>query len=185
MMTTIQKFEEVLDTPQGVLNLLNASENIIVMVDEAHRTQYGLLGAKMAQALPNAVLVGFTGTPIDKGFGRSTMRHFGPLIDAYTIPQSVADGATVPIYYEARLPELSIQGPNTLDKLFDAMFHDQPEDDRVRISRRYANKETVAEAERRIQLIALDIAELQPERAAQWVQGPGGGAQPCGGPALP
>ena len=159
MMTTIQKFEEVLDTPQGELNLLNASENIIVMVDEAHRTQYGLLGAKMAQALPNAVLVGFTGTPIDKGFGRSTMRHFGPLIDAYTIPQSVADGATVPIYYEARLPELSIQGPNTLDKLFDAMFRDQPEEDRARISRRYANKETVAEAERRIQLIALDIAD--------------------------
>ena len=159
MMTTIQKFEEVLDTPQGELNLLNASENIIVMVDEAHRTQYGLLGAKMSRALPNAVLVGFTGTPIDKGFGRSTMRHFGPLIDAYTIPQSVADGATVPIYYEARLPELSIQGPNTLDKLFDAMFRDQPEEDRARISRRYANKETVAEAERRIQLIALDIAD--------------------------
>ena len=159
MMTTIQKFEEVLDTPQGELTLLDASENIIVMVDEAHRTQYGLLGAKMSQALPNAVLVGFTGTPIDKGFGRSTMRHFGPLIDAYTIPQSVADGATVPIYYEARLPELSIQGPNTLDKLFDAMFHDRPEEDRARISRRYANKETVAEADRRIQLIALDIAD--------------------------
>ena len=159
MMTTIQKFEEVLDTPQGELNLLNASENIIVMVDEAHRTQYGLLGAKMSQALPNAVLVGFTGTPIDKGFGRSTMRHFGPLIDAYTIPQSVADGATVPIYYEARLPELSIQGPNTLDKLFDAIFHDESEEDRARIRRRYANKETVAEAEQRIRLIALDIAD--------------------------
>ena len=84
------------------------------MVDEAHRTQYGLLGARMAQALPNAVLVGFTGTPLDKGFGRSTMGHFGSLIDAYTIPQSVADGATVRIMYEARLPDLSIQSPREL-----------------------------------------------------------------------
>ena len=90
---------------------LNESDSVIVMVDEAHRTQYGMLGAKLSQALPNAVLVGFTGTPIDKGFGRSTMGHFGSLIDAYTIPQSVADGATVPIMYEARLPELNIQGP--------------------------------------------------------------------------
>ena len=158
MMTTIQKFEEVLTTPAGPLNLLNDSDSVIVMVDEAHRTQYGLLGAKLSQALPNAVLVGFTGTPIDKGFGRSTMGHFGPLIDSYTIPQSVADGATVPIWYEARLPDLAIQGPATLDKLFDAIFHDETEEDRARIRRRYANKETVAEAEKRIQMIARDIA---------------------------
>ena len=85
--------------------MLNPSDNVIVMVDEAHRTQYGTLGARMSQALPNATLIGFTGTPIDKDFRRSTMRRFGPLIDSYTIPQSVADGATVPIVYEARLPE--------------------------------------------------------------------------------
>ena len=159
LMTTIQKFQEVLETPSGSLVQLNASENIIIMVDEAHRTQYGLLGARMAEALPNAVLVGFTGTPIDKGFSRSTMRHFGPLIDAYTIPQSVADGATVPIMYEARLPDLAIQGPGTLDALFDATFSDLSEDERALISRRYANKDTVAEAEQRINTISLDIAD--------------------------
>ena len=159
LMTTIQKFEEVLATAEGELNVLNDSDNIIVMVDEAHRTQYGLLGARLSQALPNAVLVGFTGTPIDKGFGRSTMRHFGALIDSYTIPQSVADGATVPIWYEARLPDLAIQGPATLDKLFDTIFQEETEEDRARIRRRYANRETVAEAEKRIQMIALDIAE--------------------------
>ena len=158
-MTTIQKFEEALETPDGSLSVLNDSDNVIIMVDEAHRTQYGLLGARMSQALPNAVLVGFTGTPIDKGFGRSTMGHFGPLIDAYTIPQSVADGATVPIMYEARLPDLNIQGPATLDKLFDAIFHQQTEEERGRISRRFANKETIAEAEQRIRMISLDIAE--------------------------
>ena len=164
VMTTIQKFEEALTTPDGPLDLLNPSDNVIIMVDEAHRSQYGDLGALMSKALPNAALIGFTGTPIEKGYGRSTMRRFGHLIDAYTIPQSVDDGATVPIFYEARLPELSIEGPETLDRLFDAMFGEQPEEVREQIRRRYANKETVAEAERRIEMIALDIAEHFKER---------------------
>ena len=158
VMTTIQKFEEALTTPDGRLDTLNDSDNVFIMVDEAHRTQYDVLGGLMSRAMPNAVMIGFTGTPIDKGFGRSTMKHFGPLIDSYTIPQSVADGATVPIWYEARLPELHIEGPNTLDKLFDAMFGDEPESVREEIRRRYANRETVAGAVERIQMIALDIA---------------------------
>ncbi len=113
----------------------------------------------MSRALPNAVMIGFTGTPIDTGFSRSTMKRFGPHIDSYTIPQSVADGATVPIWYEARLPELHIEGPNTLDKLFDAMFGDEADSVREEIRRRYANRETEAEAMERIQMIALDIAQ--------------------------
>ena len=159
VMTTIQKFEEALTAPEGELDVLNASENVIVMVDEAHRTQYGVLGGRMSKALPNAVMVGFTGTPIEKDFKRSTIGRFGPLIDAYTIPQSVADGATVPIWYEARLPELAVEGPDTLDRLYEAMFGDEPPAVQAQIRRRYANKETVAEAERRIEMIALDIAE--------------------------
>ena len=159
VMTTIQKFEEALTAPEGELDVLNASENVIVMVDEAHRTQYGILGGRMSKALPNAVMVGFTGTPIEKDFKRSTIGRFGPLIDAYTIPQSVADGATVPIWYEARLPELAVEGPDTLDRLYEAMFGDEPPAVQAQIRRRYANKETVAEAERRIEMIALDIAE--------------------------
>lgn len=159
VMTTIQKFEDALKTSQGRLDVLNPSDDVVVMVDEAHRTQYGLLGARMSKAIPNAALIGFTGTPIDKGFRRSTMRRFGSLIDSYTIPQSVEDSATVPIYYEARLPELHIEGPQTLDSLFEAMFGDLPEEDQARIKRRYANKETVAEAEQRILMIADDIAK--------------------------
>ena len=159
IMTTVQKFEDALSTPQGDLDVLNAGENVVVMVDEAHRTQYGLLGARMSKALPNATLIGFTGTPIDRGFRRSTMRRFGPLIDAYTIPQAVEDGATVPIRYEPRLPDLAIEGADTLDRLFDAMFGDESEEDQQQIRRRYATKEAVAEAEKRIEMIALDIAE--------------------------
>ena len=159
VMTTIQKFEEVLSTPSGDLDHLNDADNVVVMIDEAHRTQYGRLAAKMRSALPNATFVGFTGTPIDQGFKRTTLGVFGELIDSYTIPQSVEDGATVPIYYEARLPELHIEGPETLDRLFDALFGDEPEETRAEIRRRYANKETIAEAAKRIEAIALDIAE--------------------------
>ena len=159
IMTTIQKFEDAVAEPGTGRDELDASDQVVVMVDEAHRTQYGILGARLSRALPNAVLIGFTGTPIDKGFRHSTMQRFGSLIDSYTIPQSVEDGATVPILYEARLPDLSIEGPDKLDKLFDALFGHEPDEVQARIRRRYANKETVAEAERRIEMIALDIAE--------------------------
>ena len=159
IMTTIQKFEDAVGSAGRPDAPLNRSARVIIMVDEAHRTQYGILGARLSRALPNAVLVGFTGTPIDKGFRRSTMRRFGPLIDSYTIPQSVKDGSTAPIFYEARLPDLSVEGPDSLDRIFEALFGHEPADVRAKIRRRYANLETVAEAERRIEMIALDIAD--------------------------
>ena len=159
IMTTIQKFEEVLSAPAGDLGDLTGADNVVVMVDEAHRTQYGRLAAKMRAALPNATFVGFTGTPIDRGFRRSTLGVFGELIDSYTIPQSVEDGATVPIHYEARLPELHVEGPETLDRLFDALFGAEPEETKAEIRRRYASKERIAEAAKRIEAIALDISE--------------------------
>ena len=71
---------------------------------------------------------------------RSTLGRFGSLIDAYTIPQSVSDGATVPIFYEARLPELVIEGPESLDRLYETMFGDEPLEIQLKIRRRYANK---------------------------------------------
>ncbi|MEX1023213.1 MAG: type I restriction endonuclease subunit R [Dehalococcoidia bacterium] len=159
VMTTIQKFEDALGGPAGDRDHLNDADNVVVMIDEAHRTQYGRLAAKMRAALPKATFIGFTGTPIDQGFKRTTLGTFGELIDSYTIPQSVEDGATVPIYYEARLPELHVEGPETLDRLFDTLFRDEPEETRAEIRRRYANKETIAEAAKRIEAVALDIAE--------------------------
>ena len=159
VMTTIQKFEDVLNAPAGPLGHLNDADNVVVMVDEAHRTQYGRLAAKMRAAMPRATFVGFTGTPIDKDFKRTTLGVFGELIDSYTIPQSVEDGATVPIYYEARLPELHVEGPETLDRLFEALFGDEPEETRAEIRRRYANKERIAEAAKRVEAVALDISE--------------------------
>lgn len=160
VMTTVQKFEDALAAGGRVgPEALNPGPNVVVMVDEAHRTQYGVLAAKMSEALPNAALIGFTGTPIDKGFRRSTMRRFGKLIDSYTIPESEADGTTVPIRYELRKPELAVAGGRTLDRLFEAVFEDMTADERARIRGRYANRETLAQADPRIRMIALDIAE--------------------------
>ena len=128
VMTTIQKFQEITGAGDAarrgaVHPTLSEAANIFVMVDEAHRTQYRSLAANMRQALPNACFLGFTGTPIDKK-DRSTLRTFGPYIDTYTIEQAVQDEATVPIFYESRLPELQIIG-QTIDKVFDHVFADR------------------------------------------------------------
>ena len=126
-----------------------------MLTDEAHRTQYGGLAANMRQALPNAAFFGFTGTPIDKK-DRSTLSTFGSYIDTYTIEQAVADGATVPIFYESRLPELRIVG-NTLDALFDRVFADRSEEEREAIKKKYANEATIAGAPKRVEAICLDL----------------------------
>ena len=130
VMTTVQKFQELSGTgdPTKRANreehpVLSTAANIFVLSDEAHRTQYGGLAANLRKALPNAAFFGFTGTPIDKK-DRSTLTTFGSYIDTYTIEQAVADGATLPIYYESRLPELRIIG-NTLDAVFDRVFADR------------------------------------------------------------
>ena len=127
------------------------------MVDEAHRTQYRSLAANMRQALPNACFLGFTGTPIDKK-DRSTLRTFGPYIDTYTIEQAVQDGATVPIFYESRLPELQIIG-QTIDQVFDRVFADRTEDERAVIKQRFATEQAIAGAPRRIEAICLDLID--------------------------
>lgn len=122
--STMQKFEES-DEP------LSERRNIVVMADEAHRSQYGFeekinaktgkitIGdaVKVRHALPNATYIGFTGTPIELE-DRNTLEVFGNYIDIYDMSQSVADGATRPIYYESRVIKLQLD-PNTLEKIDD------------------------------------------------------------------
>jgi type I restriction enzyme R subunit len=133
------------------------AENIFVLVDEAHRSQYGGLAANLRQALPNACLFGFTGTPSDKK-DRSTLQTFGSYIDTYTIEQAVADGATVPIFYEGRLTELRIIG-NTLDAVFDRVFADRSEEEREAIKKKYATEASIAGAPKRVEAICLDLID--------------------------
>lgn len=165
VLTTVQKFQELagspaskdrrLDRPEH--RVLSDSKNIFVMTDEAHRTQYGGLAGNMRKALPNAAFFGFTGTPIDKQ-DRSTLTTFGPYIDTYTIEQAVADGATVPIFYEGRLPELRILG-NSLDAVFDRVFADRTEEEREAIKKKYATEAAIAGAPKRVEAICLDLIE--------------------------
>ena len=136
---------------------LSEAANVFVLVDEAHRTQYRSLAANMRRALPNACFLGFTGTPIDKQ-DRSTLRTFGPYIDTYTIEQAVRDGATVPIFYESRLPELRIIG-QTIDQVFDRVFAERSDEERAAIRRRYATEQAIAGAPRRIEAICLDLID--------------------------
>ena len=136
---------------------LSEAANVFVLVDEAHRTQYRSLAANMRRALPNACFLGFTGTPIDKQ-DRSTLRTFGPYIDTYTIEQAVRDGATVPIFYESRLPELRIIG-QTIDRVFERVFAERSDEERAAIKRRYATEQAIAGAPRRIEAICLDLID--------------------------
>ena len=162
VMTTIQKFQEItgaggVRTRVSVHPTLSTAANIFVMVDEAHRTQYRSLAANMRQALPNACFLGFTGTPIDKK-DRSTLRTFGSYIDTYTIEQAVQDKATVPIFYESRLPDLQIIG-QTIDQVFDRIFADRSVDERAVIKQRFATEQAIAGAPRRIETICLDLID--------------------------
>ena len=164
VMTTVQKFQEVGGIAEGGKRIVKAkhpvlteASNVFVLTDEAHRTQYGSLAANLRTALPNAVFFGFTGTPIDKD-DRSTLKTFGPYIDQYTIEQAVADEATVPIFYESRLPTLQIIG-QTLDQVFDRVFADRTDEERRAIKQKYATEQAVAEAPRRIEAICLDLID--------------------------
>lgn len=153
VMTLVQKFQttgEEVEFPE-----LSTESNIIVMVDESHRTQYKGLAMNMRSALPNACYLGFTGTPIDKE-DKSTTRTFGSYIDKYTIEQAVADGATVPIFYEARLTHLHVEG-ETLDQLFDRKFREYDEKTRERIQKKFATEQAIIASPKRIEQVVLDI----------------------------
>ena len=154
VLTTVQKFQELSDN-KGNVPVYSTASNVFVFVDEAHRTQYKSLAANMRTALPNAAFFGFTGTPIDKN-DRSTLQTFGPYIDQYTIEQAVADGATVNILYESRLPDLRVFG-NNLDALFDRVFADRSEEAREAIKAKYSTPSVIAAAPKRIEAICLDL----------------------------
>ena len=148
----VQKFQESAD--ESEFPVLNESDKIIVLADEAHRTQYGTLGAAINVALPNAPKIAFTGTPLIKS--EKTTNEFGSYIDTYTIEQSVEDGATVQILYEGREARVDVTG-DSLDSLFDEYFGDRTEEEQAAIKRKYANARSVLEAPQRIRRVCIDI----------------------------
>ena len=148
----VQKFQEKAD--DFVFPLLNASDKIIVLADEAHRTQYGTLGAAINSALPNAPRIAFTGTPLIKS-GKTT-NSFGTYIDKYTIEQAVQDGATIQILYEGREAAVRVTG-DSLDSLFEEYFSDHTEEEKAKIKQKYAIERAILEAPQRIRRVCIDI----------------------------
>jgi type I restriction enzyme, R subunit len=156
IMTTIQKF----GTPG---NLIHTDEKVIALVDEGHRTQYKLDAVAMRKAMPNAVFFAFTGTPINKK-DRSTYKVFGPLLDKYSFEESKADGATLEILYEGRLPDLFVEGGDTIDNIFERVFADLDIETKTRLKKQYVTKEKIGESPTRIKRICQDLVEHYEER---------------------
>ncbi len=155
--STIQKLEEDdLD-----FSCLNDSDRIIVLTDEAHRTQYGTLGAAINTALPNAPKIAFTGTPLITS--QKTVNEFGAYIDQYTIEQAVADGATLQILYEGREAITKVTG-DSLDALFERYFKDKTPEEKNAIKKKYGTERAVLEAPKRIEWVALDLIEHYREK---------------------
>jgi len=148
----VQKFQESAD--EFEFPVLNESEKIIVLADEAHRTQYGALGAAINTALPNAPRIAFTGTPLIKS--QKTTSTFGSYIDTYTIEEAVKDGATVQILYEGREAMLRVTG-DSLDNLFDEYFADRSDDEKAAIKKKFGTNRAVLEAPQRIRRVSMDI----------------------------
>lgn len=177
--TTMQKFEESDES-------LSDRKNVIVIADEAHRSQYGL-SEKINQAtgkinvgyarmvrnsLPNATFIGFTGTPIDSK-DKSTQEVFGSYIDIYDITQAVQDNATKPIYYESRVVKLSLD-ENVLKQIDDAYAEMAPNAEEYQIEkskRDLAKLEEILSSEKTISTLVADILKHYTETRAQILTG--------------
>ncbi|WP_066016099.1 type I restriction endonuclease subunit R [Endozoicomonas atrinae] len=133
-------------TPQHAYEVLNDDPHILVMVDEAHRTQAGDLHANLMAGLPNCARIGFTGTPIIMGEKKRTHEIFGAFIDKYTITEAENDGATVPVLYEGRTAKGAIKDGASLDEVFEDFFHNHSKEELEAIKKKYATKGNVLEA---------------------------------------
>lgn len=136
---------------------LNASPDILILIDEAHRSQASSLHANMLRALPNAARIAFTGTPILAKDKKNTLDIFGDFIDRYTIRQSEEDQATVPILYEGREVKGAVKDGQDLDDLFRKLFQDRDADTQEAIKAKFASAAKVLEADELIQAKAKDM----------------------------
>ncbi|MGY1771633.1 type I restriction endonuclease subunit R [Blastococcus sp. SYSU D00813] len=177
--TTLQKFAPEVGGDQNPV--LTDRRNVVVVADEAHRSQYGFgeslapdgtlkagLAKHLRDALPNATYLGFTGTPIESG-DKSTRAVFGDYIDVYDLTRAVEDGATVRIFYESRLAKVSLNAADlgTLDELADEITEGAEEQEASKAKSRWARLEAVVGASERLDLIAADIVQHWERRRAE------------------
>lgn len=157
LMTTIHKFQERAVEQREKVEVLSDKENIFVLIDEAHRSQYGMTAAYMRSALPKAKFIAFTGTPIDKE-SKSTLREFygGDYIDKYTIKQSVEDGNTLAILYQTGMPDFFIE-KELMNEVFSATFGHESEEKQAKLKSKAASLDTFLMAKRRVEEIAKHL----------------------------
>lgn len=134
----------------------NPSSDIIVLVDEGHRSHGGETHERMRQALPNAAYIAFTGTPLLKN--DKTTNKFGPIIHAYTMQRAVEDGTVTPLLYEERVPELGTNA-KAIDNWFERITEGLTDKQRADLKKKFAQKGQIYQSESRIELIAHDIAD--------------------------
>ena len=170
--TTIQKFSP--ETGSSTYPVLTDRRNVVVIADEAHRSQYGfkakvdsktgVVGYGYAKylrdALPNASFIGFTGTPIETD-DVNTPTIFGNYIDVYDISRAVEDGATVPIYYESRLARIELDADEKpkIDAEIEELTEDDDLAEQERFKRKWANVEALVGSDKRIEMIAADLVQ--------------------------
>ena len=177
--TTIQKFSPA--TGEATYPMLSDRRNIVVIADEAHRSQYGFrarieqktgeiaygFAKYLRDALPNASFIGFTGTPIEKD-DVNTPAVFGEYIDVYNISRAVEDGATVPIYYESRLARIEIPDEEKpkIDAEIEELTEDEATTEQERIKRKWATVEALVGSEKRLAMVATDLVRHFEDRVA-------------------
>jgi type I restriction enzyme R subunit len=149
VMAMIHKFREA--DLKETFPELNSSPNILVMTDEAHRSQYSLLGANLDKGIPNSARIGYTGTPIDK-----TERVFGDYIDKYTMRQSIEDGVTLEIVYEGRTHNAEVKDKAGMDTAFEDVFSDYRLQERLTILA-YGSRDAYLEAKPTIEAKSKDM----------------------------
>ena len=149
--TLVQKFNTASKLPE----CFNDSSDLIVLVDEGHRSQGGENFIRMKQALPRASFIAFTGTPLLKD--DKTTNKFGSIIHAYTMQRAVEDKTVTPLLYEERIPDLDVN-ERAIDRWFDRITEGLTDEQRTDLKKKFARKGQVYQSEDRIRLIALDIA---------------------------
>ncbi len=151
--TTIQKF-------QDIKSAVSKRDDIIVMTDEAHRTQYDKMAMNMRKALPNASFIGFTGTPLMATGEEKTRETFGDYVSEYNFGDSVRDGATVPLYYENRVPRLENVNERLEQEVGKVMdFYDLNEEEEEKVEAEFSTFYHLVTREDRLNSIARDIVE--------------------------
>lgn len=177
--TTIQKFSP--EAGERDYPLLTDRRNVVVIADEAHRSQYGFkalveqdtgkiaygFAKYLRDALPNASFIGFTGTPIEQD-DVNTPAVFGNYIDIYDITRAVEDGATVPIYYESRLARIELPEDEKpkIDAQIEEITEDEAETEQERLKRKWSTVEALVGAEKRLALVAEDLVRHFEDRVA-------------------